>query len=132
MSAADEARPLPGNLKLLKDYRHEPLQGIDSVVGRVVRKDGFTIQYEIGHVPKPGEPRFGGSFSDYAVAMRPEERAWFKEQMTPTGVMHVAQSKAGLLVVSLPSVGANLTANPKSAEDAIEVILTGMSMSAKK
>lgn len=132
LHAADEAKPLPGNLKPLKDYKHEPLQGIDSVVGKVVRKDGFTIQYEIGPIPKPGLPRFGGSFTDYAAAMRPEERAWYKEQPTPSGMVHIAQSKAGLLIVSLPDVGANLTATPKTPEDTVEVILTGLSMSLKK
>lgn len=132
LQAADEPKPLPGNLKPLKDYSHEPLRGIDSVVGKVVRKDGFTIQYEIGPIPKPGAPRFGGSFSDYAVAMRPEERAWFKEQPTPAGMVHIAQSKMGMLIISLPDVGANLTATPKTPEDTVEVILTALSMSLKK
>lgn len=130
--AADEAKPLPGNLKLLKDYKHEPLQGIDSVVGKVVRKDGFTIQYEIGRVRKPGGFATGGDYTNYVTALRPEQREWSKEQTTSSGVVHIAQTKDGMLMVSLPEIGVNVTAQPKTPEDTVEVILTAMSMSLKR
>lgn len=132
LHAADEAKPLPGNLKPLKDYKHEPLQGIDSIVGKVVRKDGFTIQYEIGRIPKPGGFALGGDYSNYVARLRPEQVEWTKEQATPGGMVHLALTKEGTLMVSLPAVGANLSAQPKTPEDTVEVILTALSMSAKK
>lgn len=125
---ADDAKPLPGNVKLLKDYKHEALQGIDSVVGKIVRADGFTVQYEIGAIPKPGGLLLGGSFSNRAATMRPELRTWYKEQATAGGTVHIAMGKDGMLTVSVPEVGANLHAKPKTPEDTIDVILLAVSM----
>ena len=57
-TAAGET-PLPGGLaiELLPGYTHQELQGIDSTVGKLVKKDGLTISYEIGGVvPVNGNP----------------------------------------------------------------------------
>ena len=130
-NGADEAKPLPGNLKLQKGFKHEPLQGIDSIVGKVVRADGFTIQYEIGGLPKPGGLRLGGDFSNRAAEMPADQRTWYKEQQTPSGSVHIAMGKDGNLTVSVPAVGCNLHAKPKTPEDTIDVILLAVSMKAK-
>src|SRR5215470_3762225 len=42
------ARPIPGLLRLLPGYEHQPLQGIDSCVGRIWKSGGVEINYDIG------------------------------------------------------------------------------------
>jgi hypothetical protein len=41
-------RPAPGNIQLPEDFRYEARSGIDSNVGTIVRKDGFSINHDIG------------------------------------------------------------------------------------
>src|SRR5262245_6481631 len=92
--------PAPGGIKLLPGYVHEKLQGIDSIVGRLVKKEGLTIQYEIGAVPKPGGPVFGGSFSDYPKNTPADQRLWYKEQTIGGRDVHLAMLKTKMLLVS--------------------------------
>jgi VWFA-related protein len=42
--------PPPGGVALLSGYHHCTLQGIDSWVGTIARKDGFRIDYDIGEM----------------------------------------------------------------------------------
>jgi len=115
--------PAPGGIKLLPGYIHERLQGFDSVVGRLVHKDRLTIQYEIGHVPKPGGPVFGGSFSDYAKRTPEPDRLWYKEQTIGGREIHMALLKTKTLLVSYPASGVNFSTAIKMEEDLAEALL---------
>lgn len=115
--------PAPGGMKLLPGYVHERLQGIDSIVGRIVKKEGLSISYEIGHVPKPGGPVFGGSFSDYPKNTPADQRLWYKEQTIAGREIHTALTKTKTLMVSFPASGINFSTAIKSEEDVAEALL---------
>ena len=67
-------------MRLLPDYRLQPLQGMDSIVGQISKPDGLTIQYEIGRIPKPDRVGMGGDFSDQPLLIPTARREWYKEQ----------------------------------------------------
>ena len=52
-SAAQDIPEVLQGMRLLPDYRLQPLQGMDSIVGQISKPDGLTIRYEIGRIPKP-------------------------------------------------------------------------------
>ena len=96
-----EKDDLLGGMQLLPGYQHEKLQGIDSVVGRIVKKKGLTISYEIGGIPK-GPFRFGGSFTDRPKNTSKQQLKWYREQMVNGQPMHIAYLKNKTLLVSFP------------------------------
>ena len=121
--AEDAPKPPSFGIKLLPGYVHEPKQGFDSVVGVISKKDGLTIMYEIGRVRKPGQPGFGGDFSDQAKQLRPEQREWYKEQVLGGKQMHVAMSKDKSLFVSYPESGINFSVVTKSTDELTDALL---------
>ena len=74
-------------------FTHKPLQGIDSIVGKVVTKDGTEVVYDIGPVPAKGGLALGGSYTNQAAGMPEGERAWLKEQTVSGRKFSVAYSK---------------------------------------
>jgi hypothetical protein len=129
--AANGAEEMPFQMALLSGYQHEPLQGIDSVVGKISKAGGLTIQYEIGRVVKPGQPRLGGDFTDYAERLPPEERQWLKTQQLPAGKVNLAYSKMDVLFASFPETGVNFNVTVKSAEELAEALLLILSYEPK-
>lgn len=120
-------RNVPGGMQLLPGYKHLPLQGIDSVIGRIERDDGLQISYEIGHVQAPGEPRLGGSFSDRAKLSPGHETRWYREQTVDGQPVHIAFRKDDVLLVSYPNSGMNLAtqiADEGEMAEALLMILT--------
>ena len=123
MLAAD---PL-GGMRLLPGYQHEPLQGIDSIVGRVQKQDGLLITYEIGAVTKPGAPRLGGGFTDRPKNTPKEQLRWYREQVVAGEPVHLAYRKDDQLMLSFPERGANFSVKVTDTEqlaDALLMILT--------
>lgn len=116
------ANPI-GGMRLLAGYKHQPLQGIDSVVGKVEKKDGLRINYEIGHVTKPGAPRFGGSFSDRPKLAPKDKVRWYREQTVNGQATHIAYRKDGMLMVSYPKQGMNLWVTVRTADEMAEALL---------
>jgi len=117
----------PGGMKLLPGYTHRPLQGIDSVVGEIVKEGGLKISYEIGHVSKPGEPMVGGGFRDRPKLLPKAKVRWYREQTINSQPVHVAFSKDRMLLVSFPEKGMNFGAKIGSSEqfaDAMLMIVT--------
>ncbi len=96
--------PLAG-MRLLPGYKHQPLQGIDSIVGEIKKEDGLRIMYEIGGVVKPGAPRFGGSFSDRPKLAPKDQVRWYLEQTVNGQPVHLAHRKDNVLLVSFPKNG---------------------------
>jgi len=124
MTFADDApKPPPFGIKLLPGYEHEPKQGFDSIVGVIGKKDGLTIMYEIGRVPKPGGLALGGDFSDRPKQLRPEQREWYKEQVLGGKQMHVALAKDKGLYVSFPESGINFSVTIKSFDELTDALL---------
>lgn len=123
---AEAASPLEG-MQLLPGYVHQPLQGIDSVVGRIVKKDGLTLTYEIGSLPQPGGLRLGGQFSDRPKQVPPARLRWYREQLVHGQPVHIAYLKDDSLMVSFPLKGMNIHTKVTSTSemaDALLMILT--------
>lgn len=122
-SALFAADPPLGGMKLLPGYKHQPLQGIDSIVGEIKKEGGLRIMYEIGAVIKPGAPRFGGSFTDRPKQTPKDQARWYDERVVGGQPMHVAYRKDNLLLVSFPQKGMNLSATVRTADEMAEVLL---------
>jgi hypothetical protein len=112
-----------GGLQLLAGYKHQPLQGIDSIVGRISKPGGLQITYEIGSIPKPGGLGFGGQFSDRPKRTPKNQLLWYKEQTVNGQPMHVAHRKDGYLLVSFPKKGVNFSVKVNTTADVAEVLL---------
>lgn len=112
-----------GGMKLLPGYKHQPLQGIDSIVGRIAKEDGLQIMYDIGAVLKPGALRTGGSFSDHPKLTPKDQVRWYKEQTVHGQPVHLAYKKDGYLLVSFPQKGANFSVKVSSDEELAEALL---------
>jgi len=109
--------PPPGGIKLLDGYVHEKLQGIDSIVGRIVKKEGITINYEIGRVPKPGGFALGGDFSNAFERLAKDDVKWKREQTVSGQLMQVALTKKDMLIITFPKLGTNFNTTIKSMDD---------------
>ncbi len=123
-AAAAEAPP--GGIRLLPGYTHNPLQGIDSIVGELVKDGGLKISYEIGHVSKPGEPMVGGGFRDRPKLTPKEKLRWYREQTVNGQPVHVAFTKDNTLLVSFPNKGMNFRTMVRSSEDFADAMLMMM------
>lgn len=123
LSATAWAADPPGGIRLLPGYKHVPLQGIDSIVGRIEKPGGLQMTYEIGHVPKAGEPTFGGSFTDRPKQLPKARLRWYREQVVGGQPMHVAYAKDRTLHVSFPKLGVNVFAKVNSADDMADALL---------
>jgi hypothetical protein len=123
MAADDEAPPPPGNIALLEGYAHEPLQGFDSIVGRIAKEGGLSISYEIGRVRQPGQLAIGGDFVDQALAVPAEARAWHAAQTIDSQPVHVTLDKQGMLYVTFPESGANFSVEAKKPAQVAEALL---------
>jgi hypothetical protein len=126
-SAASGQTPLPRGfeINLLPGYAHQPLQGIDSIVGKLVKKDGLVINYEIGPVAKKGEPILGGSYVNRAMQLGEGKRLWLKEQTVGRRKFFVAYGKDRQLLVSTASEkqGVNFIAEARTPDDVADVLL---------
>jgi hypothetical protein len=113
----------PGAINLLPDYTHERKQGFDSIPGVISKKGGLEIVYDIGSIPKPGAPRFGGQFSDRAKAVPAAQRLWYKEQIVNGQPVHLAWTKQKRLLASYPKSGINFSVNVKTFEELADALL---------
>ncbi len=125
-NVASAQTPLPGGyeINLLDGYKHEPLQGIDSIVGKLVKKDGPQIQFEIGRISEGGL-RLGGDYVNQAQRVPEADRLWLKEQRTGGRTIHAAYTKDLRLIVSSTGAaeGANFSTIAKTPEDVADVLL---------
>jgi hypothetical protein len=116
-----------GGMRLLPGYKHQPLQGFDSIVGKIEKENGLRINYDIGAIPKPGVPAFGGGFSDRPKLTRKGDVRWYREQVINGQPVHLAHRKDNILMVSYPKQGVNFSVTVRSAAemaDALLMILT--------
>jgi hypothetical protein len=87
------------------------------------KKDGLTIMYEIGRVPKAGGLALGGDFADRPKLLRAEQREWYKEQVLGGKQMHVAMAKDNSLYVSFPESGINFSVVTKTTDELTDALL---------
>ena len=119
----------PGGVQLLTGYTHRSLQGIDSRPGEITKKGGLRISYDIGAIPKPGAPRFGGSYTDWTKRVPEKDRRWFREQTINGQPVHLVYTKAKRLTVSYPKGGINFSCEAKTEADLVDALLITLSYS---
>jgi len=133
-STAHAQTVIPGGfeINLLPGFKHEPLQGIDSIVGKIAGKE-LTIMYEIGPVPKEGAPLFGGSYINQAIRLPEGGRQWLRHQVVGKQAFDIAYGKDGRLIISTTAGehGMNLHASPKTPSDVADVLLMVLTLRAK-
>lgn len=112
-------------MRLLNGYVHQPLQGIDSIVGQISKENGgITITYEKGRLPGPGDFPIGGDFQNRPAELLKTGRAeWHLEQTINGQPVHAALSKEGALLVSYPNKGMNFRVKIEKPEHVAEALL---------
>lgn len=127
---------LPGGLQitLQPGYAYVPKQGFYSVVGVLEKKDGLQIMFEMGNIPVPGAPRFGGSFVNQAQQMRDIQREWLKEFEAGGRKVSVAYSKDKQITVSTMTdkEGVNFSAIAKTPADVADVLIMALTLGPQK
>jgi hypothetical protein len=129
--------PLPRGLEitLLPGYTHQPLRGIDSIVGRIGKKDGLQITYTMGRIPEKGGRRTSGHFVNAALSLPEKDRLWLKEQQVGGRKIYAVFSKEyGLMVSSVSATeGVNFTAPAAKAPGEIaDVLLIALTLAEQK
>ena len=121
-------------IRLLPDYAHEPLRGIDSVVGRIGKKDGLQISYTMGPIPKEGGLRTSGHFANAALLTPEKDRVWFKEQNAGGRKVDATLTKnTGLIVSSVSATeGVNFVAMAKTPGEVADVLLMVLTLAEQK
>jgi hypothetical protein len=111
-AVADE--PAPGGMKLLPGYEHTKRRGIDTEVGRIAKKDGLTIEYDIGGL--------AGNYAKNAAKNKP---LWSRQQTVGKQKFDVCLDKERTLYVTVDGF-ANFYAKVKSDEDIADVLLMAL------
>ncbi|MEO7714967.1 MAG: hypothetical protein ABIY70_02085 [Capsulimonas sp.] len=112
LTAAPAAPKPPGGIQLLPDYAYHRLQGVDSYVGAITKKNGFTINHDIGMMA--------------GRQLNPAERGeyvWFKERAWHGHPVWIAMTMKHALIATFPDDCANFYCTPKSEEDAVDFLL---------
>jgi hypothetical protein len=112
-----------GGMQLLPGYKHQPLQGFDSVVGKISKPNGLEISYEIGAIPKPGGLSLGGQFSDRPRLTPQDQRRWYQEQTVAGQKVHLVYRNDNYLLVSFPKQGMNLSVKVLTPDEMAEALL---------
>jgi hypothetical protein len=128
--------PLPRGLEitLLPGYTHQPLKGIDSIVGAIVKKDGLRINYTMGPIPAEGGRRTSGHFANAALSIPEKDRLWLKEQNAGGRKVYAVFSEEYGLIVSTVSAteGVNFTAMAKTPGEVADVLLMALTLAEQK
>jgi hypothetical protein len=139
MACASEASvqtALPGGMQitLQPGYAYAPKQGFDSVVGVLEKKDGLQIMFEMGKIPAPGAPRFGGSYVNQAQQLKEIQREWLKEFESGGRKISVAYSKGQQITVSTATdkEGVNFSAIAKTPSDVADVLMMARTLGPQK
>lgn len=119
-------------MRLLPGFTHQPLQGFDSIGGKIGNKDGLQINYDIGGIPKPGGLRLGCQFSDRPKLTPKKLVRWYREQVVNQQPVHLAYRKdnysAGVISEEgrqLLSQGSLVGRNGRSVTDAADLSRLG-------
>jgi hypothetical protein len=100
-------------MTLLPGYQHERLQGIDTSVGRIWKKDGLEIHYDIG--------RLAGNYAQSREKDK-DKLEWFKEQAVGGRNVQIALTKDRVLTITVAGF-ANFYGTVKSEGDLADMLL---------
>jgi hypothetical protein len=103
-----------GTLQLLPGYQHKEGNGIDTHAGRIWKKDGMEIHYDIGPL--------AGNYAKREKEKKDGKLLWHKEQTVGTRKMDVSLTKDRVLFVTLDGP-VNFYATVKSDEDMADLLL---------
>lgn len=104
-------------MKLLDGYVHTRRQGIDSSVGRISKKGGVNISYDIG---MPDEKL---DVTINCLGYKLTSCVWKKEQELKGEPVQIVLLKNGQMQASFPKSGALFYAQIKSPEDIADFLL---------
>ena len=116
--------PPPGGIRLLKGYSHVTLRSISSRVGRISKKGGVTINYDIGDPAVNVAGNYAKRLSKHAQ--------WFREQRVDGEIVQVEVSKKGEVYITFPKAGANFYASIKTPTEMADVLLMVLTFPDKK
>lgn len=105
--------PTPGNIRLLEGYTHNPLQGIDSIVGNFSKNGGILIRYDIGET--------AGFYTDYCNYQNACQ--WIKKQMINNREVRIALTAENRILATFPQDYANFFADTNSPENVSDFLL---------
>ena len=132
VGAGDRPKPIPsaprdtgqlGGMRLLPGYQHQPMQGHGYIVGRIIKKSGLEIGYEIGRVTEPAKVIIEGRFQDRPKMTPKDHIRWYREQVVNGQPMHIAYRKDKILFVSFPNKGMNFSAKISNGDEMAEMLL---------
>lgn len=112
-----------GGLRMLPGYEHHPTQGIDSETGKILKKGGLVLHYEIGRITPPGTPRIGGDFENRASLSPQSQTKWSRDHEIAGQPISLALTKEDLLLASFPATGTNFYVRIESDEDLADALL---------
>lgn len=115
---------IPGNIKLIKGYKHQSIPADDAVSGEIYKEHELVIRYEMG-----------GMQGITANPRNKKKYKWYKEQIINGRQVNIALTQDDDLIVSFilgpnpetTTYAANFTArisNPEDLADALIMILT--------
>jgi hypothetical protein len=107
-----ENTPAPGGMTLLPGYKHEKGKGIDTRVGKMLKPDGLTINYDIG---RPA----GNHVKNWAK----NNALWTKEQVIAGNKVQMALTNKKRLIVTFPDTYANFYGDVNSEGDLADMLL---------
>lgn len=120
-------------IRLLPGFKDVPLQGIDSLPGKLVHSDGRDIRYEVGLYYPPGAPRTGGAYENGAHKAAEERKSTVKE-LAIGDLNFSVLATANSLIVSTASVphrrGINFACVAKTPEEVADALLMILSLQA--
>jgi hypothetical protein len=113
VASAQSYEVRPGKaMKLLPGYQIEERTGIDAIEGTIAKRDGLTVQYDIG------------KFRNNVASLQDKKRLrWYKEHEANGLPVHLALAKDGTLYVTFPYFAANFQANVANEAEMAEVLL---------
>ncbi len=113
---ASRPTPAPGAIQLIKGFRHQRLQGIDSSVGRIWKEGGLEIQYDIGQLA-----------GNRASSVKEADREWAIDQTVNGHPVEIVKNKNGEVFVTFPEDFANFyakVANERELAAMLTITLT--------
>jgi hypothetical protein len=99
-----------GEIRLPTGFEFEKRNGIDSVVGRIWRKGGPEIKFDIGQ----GAGNYAKHYRDNAL--------WFKETTFKELKVQMTLTKDRLFCLTFPKYCMNFRCKTKTDEDLVEVL----------
>jgi hypothetical protein len=99
--------------------------GVD---GFIVKADTLRIRYEIGRIPKSGQPVMSGNFKNRAMQVgRGDKARWMKTENVNGQPGYFALDTENVLHASFPAAGVNFsvaTTGPQQVDEALAVLRT--------